>query len=47
MGLGYFEYCLVAEELATAWMSVASIIARGNSFYRSIPGDDETREERT
>jgi len=47
MGLGYFEYCLVAEELAAAWMSVASIIARGNSFYRSIPGDDDTREERT
>ena len=44
MGLGYFEYCLVAEELAAAWMSVASIIARGNSFSRSIPGDDDTRE---
>ena len=24
------EYCLVSEELARAWMSVASIIARGN-----------------
>lgn len=29
MGLGAFEYCMVAEELARAWMSVASIIARG------------------
>lgn len=28
LGLGYFEYCLVAEELARGWMSVASIIAR-------------------
>ncbi|MGH3424214.1 MAG: acyl-CoA dehydrogenase family protein, partial [Nocardioidaceae bacterium] len=30
LGLGVFEYCLVSEELARAWMSVASIIARGN-----------------
>ncbi len=32
LGLGLFEYCLVAEELARAWMSVASIIARGNGL---------------
>ena len=43
LGLGAFEYCLVAEELARGWMSVASIIARGNSFYRSVPGEDEVR----
>ncbi|PKP72048.1 MAG: acyl-CoA dehydrogenase [Alphaproteobacteria bacterium HGW-Alphaproteobacteria-5] len=47
LGLGYFEYCLVAEELARAWMSVASIIARGNSFYRSIPGEGEERARKT
>jgi alkylation response protein AidB-like acyl-CoA dehydrogenase len=41
LGLGAFEYCLVAEALARGWMSVASIIARGNSFYRSIPGEGE------
>jgi alkylation response protein AidB-like acyl-CoA dehydrogenase len=41
LGLGAFEYCLVAEELARGWMSVASIIARGNSFYRSIPGEGD------
>jgi alkylation response protein AidB-like acyl-CoA dehydrogenase len=41
LGLGAFEYCLVAEELARGWMSVASIIARGNGFYRSIPGEGE------
>ena len=43
-GLGAFEYCLVAEELARGWMSVASIIARGNSFYRSVPGAGEERK---
>jgi alkylation response protein AidB-like acyl-CoA dehydrogenase len=46
LGLGAFEYCLVAEELARGWMSVASIIARGNSFYRSIPGDSEERRRK-
>lgn len=29
-GLGCFEYCLITEQLARGWMSVASIIARGN-----------------
>ena len=27
LGLGVFEYALITEELARAWMSVASIIA--------------------
>ena len=27
LGLGVFEYCVIAEELARGWMSVASIIA--------------------
>jgi alkylation response protein AidB-like acyl-CoA dehydrogenase len=44
LGLGAFEYCLVAEELARGWMSVASTIARGNSFYRSGAGDDRRRK---
>lgn len=43
LGLGAFEYCLVAEELARGWMSVASIIARGNSFYRAVGGQGEDR----
>lgn len=43
LGLGAFEYCLVAEELARGWMSVASVIARGNGFYRGIPGTIEER----
>ena len=47
LGLGYFEYCLVAEELSRAWMSVGSLIARGNAFYRSVPGStDEDRKAR-
>ncbi|GAB2477115.1 acyl-CoA dehydrogenase family protein [Jatrophihabitans fulvus] len=32
LGLGVFEYCTVAEELARAWMSVASIIARAQGL---------------
>ncbi|MGY8635392.1 acyl-CoA dehydrogenase family protein [Bradyrhizobium sp. 14AA] len=33
LGLGCFEYCLITEELARGWMSVASLIARGNSVF--------------
>lgn len=36
LGLGAFEYCLVAEELACGWMSVASMIARGNALIGSL-----------
>lgn len=43
LGLGCFEYCMVAEELAAAWMSVGSLIARSNSFYRSIPAKDDAQ----
>ncbi|MCB1686634.1 MAG: acyl-CoA dehydrogenase family protein [Pseudomonadales bacterium] len=32
MGLGVFEYSMIAEELARGWMSVASIIARASSL---------------
>lgn len=39
LGLGYFEYCLVAEELARGWMSVASIIARGQGSFMSKTGE--------
>ena len=44
LGLGVFEYALVAEELARAWMSVASIIARGNGMGTQV-GDPERRAE--
>ncbi|RJG40854.1 acyl-CoA dehydrogenase family protein [Mesorhizobium sp. DCY119] len=36
LGLGALEYCLVAEELARGWMSVASMIARGNALIGSL-----------
>jgi len=44
LGLGAFEYCLVAEELARAWMSVASIIARSQGLGTGL-ADDSRREE--
>lgn len=37
LGLGAMEYCLVAEELARGWMSVASLLARGNRTFASFP----------
>jgi alkylation response protein AidB-like acyl-CoA dehydrogenase len=43
LGLGLFEYCLVTEELARAWMSVASIIARGNGLGGGF--NDSQRQE--
>ena len=44
MGKGVFEYALIAEELARAWMSVASIIARGNGMGTQV-ADPERRAE--
>lgn len=41
LGLGVFEYCLVTEELARGWMSVASIIARANN----LPGMERLSAE--
>jgi alkylation response protein AidB-like acyl-CoA dehydrogenase len=32
LGKGVFEYVLITEELARGWMSVASLIARGNGL---------------
>ena len=45
-GLGVFEYCLITEQLARGWMSVASLIARGNGFYRTIPGKGDERKRK-
>jgi alkylation response protein AidB-like acyl-CoA dehydrogenase len=42
MGLGTFEYCMIAEELARAWMSVASVIARAQGGGTAI-GDEANR----
>jgi acyl-CoA dehydrogenase len=38
LGLGAFEYCLVAEQLARGWMSVASIMARGQASWLQLGG---------
>jgi alkylation response protein AidB-like acyl-CoA dehydrogenase len=47
MGLGVFEYSLIAEELARGWMSVASIIARASSLMSVGGWSLEKREDRT
>ena len=44
LGLGCFEYAMVAEELARAWMSVASIIARAQGLGTGL-ADDARRDE--
>jgi alkylation response protein AidB-like acyl-CoA dehydrogenase len=41
LGCGVFEYTMIAEELARAWMSVASIIARAQGLGTDFA--DETR----
>jgi alkylation response protein AidB-like acyl-CoA dehydrogenase len=44
LGLGAFEYCMVAEELARAWMSVGSIIARAQGLGTGLV-DESRRDE--
>src|SRR3712207_1157155 len=36
LGLGVFEYCTVSEELARAWMSSASILARAQGLGTAV-----------
>jgi alkylation response protein AidB-like acyl-CoA dehydrogenase len=36
LGLRVFEYCMVSEELARAWMSVASILARAQGMGTAV-----------
>ena len=43
LGLGVFEYCLVAEELSRAWMSVAGLLARGNGMGGGFSPEQEAR----
>ena len=45
LGLGCFEYCLITEELARAWMSVGSII-RSCTFNTLVPLSVLTDEQR-
>ena len=44
LGLGVFEYCLVSEELARAWLSVGSILARGQGLGTQVLDDDRRAE---
>ncbi len=44
LGLGATEYCLVAEELSRGWMSVGSLIARGNGLIGALKALDEARK---
>ena len=43
LGLGVLEYALVVEELARAWLSVASIIARSQQFCESFSASQRER----
>jgi alkylation response protein AidB-like acyl-CoA dehydrogenase len=43
LGLGTFEYSLITEELARAWMSVASIIARGNGIWGQLSPEQKRK----
>lgn len=45
LGLGAFEYCIVAEELSRAWMSVGSLLARGNTMIGMEAMSEEWRAE--
>jgi butyryl-CoA dehydrogenase len=43
LGLGVFEYCLVAEELSRAWMSVSGLLARGNGMGGGFTAEQQSR----
>jgi alkylation response protein AidB-like acyl-CoA dehydrogenase len=45
LGLGYFEYCLVCEELSRAWMSVGSLMARANGISGIETWPEERRKD--
>lgn len=36
LGLGVFEYCLISEELSRSWLSVGSILARGQGLGTQV-----------
>lgn len=43
LGLGLAEYAIVVEELARGWMSVASLVARGQQFTAGLDADQRER----
>ena len=44
LGLGVFEYCMVSEELARAWMSTASILARSQGLGTAVLDADRRHD---
>ena len=44
LGMGVFEYCLVSEELARSWLSVGSILARGQGLGTQVLDPDRKAE---
>ncbi|MFC4001819.1 acyl-CoA dehydrogenase family protein [Prauserella oleivorans] len=46
LGLGVFDYCMISEELARGWLSVASIIARGQGLGTRFADDERTERTR-
>jgi alkylation response protein AidB-like acyl-CoA dehydrogenase len=46
MGLGVFEYCMIAEELARGWMSAASIIARAQGLGTAFADPERAADSR-
>src|SRR5215217_3919132 len=44
LGLGVFEFCMVSEELARAWMSTASILARSQGLGTAVLDADRRHE---
>src|SRR5215217_4178360 len=44
LGLGVFEYCMVSEELARAWMSSASILARSQGLGTAVADADRRHD---
>ena len=45
MGLGYFEYCLICEQLGRGWMSVASLVARAQGGWILSSMSEEMKTE--
>lgn len=45
MGLGIFEYCLICEQLARGWMSVASLVARAQGGWLQKSMSEEFKRE--
>lgn len=43
LGLGLSEYAIVVEELARGWMSVASLVARGQQFTAGFGAEQRQR----